>query len=106
MPGLEWGFRFDVSNMLSADSDAEQFEQRNSAEFIGEAKEELIHSFIHSLIHCLLIRLSRHWFPLLLERERSYDAHELERIVQDDLIQMHRKATLLPSPSEGRLGSS
>ena len=71
-----------------------QFEQRNWRIHWGSKRG------IHSFIHCLLIRLSRYCFPLLLERGGTYDIHELERMVPDDLIQMHKKVTLLPSANE------
>ena len=96
--GLEWGFRFDAS-IHSQLILKLQFEQRNWRIHWGSKRG------IHSFIHCLLIRLAKYCFPLLLERGGSYDIHELERIVPDYLIQMHRKVTPLPSLNENHPGS-
>lgn len=54
--GLGWGFRFDLSNKLSAYSDATRFEQRHCQTHQGG--KERIHAFIHSFIHSFIIHSS------------------------------------------------
>lgn len=43
--GQGWGLRLYISDKFSADSEAAQFEQRNSSELVRKAEEEFIHSW-------------------------------------------------------------